>query len=260
MTAPIGIASTLAKPWGSWRPAMTFWDLWGTAARSDNREPIVHLQRILKYRSDAIDLRNVRTVDPEFLRKCLTTNVPHPVHPGEQDPVAFIRTIAREFNLPIDPEMMHQFDEVTHKEAQCALIFIDTRKVLKELKARGYPQGLISNLWGFPVKALFEEDSLGKFIPEENRVYSFVEGYAKPDVELFRRACAKVGKAPQDCLMIGDHLENDILPAIALGMRTVLIDREHNYDPKDVPAETLHIDKMETLLEYLPPLTPQGNG
>ena len=253
MTAPNGIASTIANPWGAWRPKMIFWDLWGTLARSDNREPIVHLQRILKFHTESIDLRNVRTVDPEFLRICLTTNVPHPVRTGEQDPVGFVRAVACPFGLAVEPEMLQQFEEVTHKESQCALIFIDSRKTLKELKARGYNQGLISNLWGFPVKALFEEDSLGKFIPASHRVYSYEEGFAKPDVELFRRACKRVGLAPQDCLMVGDHLENDILPALKLGMRTVLIDREHVYSPSDLPAETLHLDKMELLLEYLPP-------
>ncbi len=252
MTAPVGISLNSPKWELRKLPAVIWWDLWGTIARSDNREPILHLQKILKFHTESIDVKDVRSVDPDFLRVCLTTNVPHPVRHGEQDPVGFIRSVARPFGLTVEPEMVPLFNKVTHKESQCALMFFDTRKVLKELKARGLRNGLISNLWGFPVKTLFEEESLGKFIPPELRVYSFEEGYAKPDVELFRRACLRAGVAPEDCLMIGDHLENDILPAIALGMRTVLIDREHVYRPDQVPEETLHIDKMETLLDYLP--------
>lgn len=250
MTAPNGTALAL----GSWTPKVIFWDLWGTLARSDNREPVLHLQKILKFHSDTIDMRNIDSVDPDFLRKCLTTNVPHPVNAQEQDPAGFMRVVARTFGLPVTSEMMPEFAEVTRKEAQCALTFNDARKVLKLLKARGYVNGLISNLWGFPVKALFEEDSLGELIPERLRVYSFEEGYAKPDMELFRRACERAGVAPEDCLMVGDSFANDILPARALGMRTVLIDREHVYNPSMVPDDVLHIDGMEALLEYLPPV------
>jgi|GEM_PF-566282 FMN phosphatase YigB (HAD superfamily) len=250
MTPSNGIA---IKPWStSEAPKVIWWDLWGTIARSDNREPILHLQRILKLHTDTIDLRNIKSVDPDFLKVCLTTNIPHPNRKGEQDPVGFLRAVARPFNLSVEPEMVPEFSEVTHKESQCVLLFVDSRKVLKKLKAAGFNHGLISNLWGFPVKALFDEESLGKFIPEELRVYSFEEGYAKPDIRLFRRACERAGVKPEDCLMIGDHLENDILPARELGMRTVLIDREHVYSPEEVPADTLHIDKMETLLDYLP--------
>jgi hypothetical protein len=42
MTAPNGTALAL----GSWTPKVIFWDLWGTLARSDNREPVLHLQKI----------------------------------------------------------------------------------------------------------------------------------------------------------------------------------------------------------------------
>lgn len=43
----------------------------------------------------------------------------------------------------------------------------------------------------------------------------------KPDPRLFAIACAQAGVTPQEAVMIGDRLDNDIAPAKAAGMRTV---------------------------------------
>lgn len=45
----------------------------------------------------------------------------------------------------------------------------------------------------------------------------------KPDRKLFEIALEKAGCVPQEALMVGDRLDNDILPAKALGMRTAWI-------------------------------------
>lgn len=39
----------------------------------------------------------------------------------------------------------------------------------------------------------------------------------KPDPKLFTIACAQAGCAPEDAVMIGDRLDNDIAPAKAIG-------------------------------------------
>lgn len=45
----------------------------------------------------------------------------------------------------------------------------------------------------------------------------------KPDLELFRVAIAEAGADPGECLMVGDRMDNDIVPAAALGMATAWI-------------------------------------
>ena len=47
--------------------------------------------------------------------------------------------------------------------------------------------------------------------------------YRKPDVRLFVRVCEDLGVDPADCIMVGDRIDNDVVPAKLLGMRTVLI-------------------------------------
>lgn len=47
-------------------------------------------------------------------------------------------------------------------------------------------------------------------------------GFGKPDPRIFRHALALANCDAQQALMIGDRLDNDVAPAKALGMRTLL--------------------------------------
>ena len=54
-------------------------------------------------------------------------------------------------------------------------------------------------------------------------VTSAEEGVAKPDPGIFRIALNRAGCAPEQAFMIGDRIDNDIVPAKQMGMKTVRI-------------------------------------
>jgi HAD superfamily hydrolase (TIGR01549 family) len=62
-------------------------------------------------------------------------------------------------------------------------------------------------------------------------------GASKPEPELFRWALNKAECVPEEAVMIGDRLDNDIAPAHELGFRTLLVDwlsPEHKiWQPED---------------------------
>lgn len=96
----------------------------------------------------------------------------------------------------------------------------DADKVLRTLRERGYRLGIIAS------QPLGSEQRLARFgLRDYFEVIcsSAEEGVAKPDPELFRRALTRAGCAPADAVMIGDRTDNDVAPAKALGMQTVLI-------------------------------------
>jgi len=73
----------------------------------------------------------------------------------------------------------------------------------------------------------------GKFvidsIPELSHFEVFspkIAGAAKPEFKAFLAVLDKMGVDPEEAVMVGDSLESDILPARAIGMKAVLIDRE----------------------------------
>ncbi len=101
-------------------------------------------------------------------------------------------------------------------------LYPDSRSVLKDLRARGYRLGVISNfdsrlpdvLWNLGVDRYFE------------RVfYSWQIGIAKPDAGIFRHALESVGVSPSQAVHIGDSLEEDAAGAQAAGLHAILLDR-----------------------------------
>ena len=49
------------------------------------------------------------------------------------------------------------------------------------------------------------------------------EGLAKPDPAFFQLALQRAGCLPQEAVMVGDRLDNDILPAKKCGMKTIWV-------------------------------------
>ena len=54
-------------------------------------------------------------------------------------------------------------------------------------------------------------------------VTSAEEGVAKPDPGIFRTALNRAGCTPDQAVMIGDRIDNDIVPAKQMGMKSVWI-------------------------------------
>ncbi len=54
-------------------------------------------------------------------------------------------------------------------------------------------------------------------------IASAEEGVAKPDKKIFEMALNRAGCRPERAMMIGDRIDNDIVPAKKLGMKTIWI-------------------------------------
>lgn len=62
---------------------------------------------------------------------------------------------------------------------------------------------------------------IGKYF--EVVVASAEAGCAKPDLKIFNLALEQAGCEPDEVIMVGDRLDNDIAPAKLLGMKTVWV-------------------------------------
>ncbi len=76
-----------------------------------------------------------------------------------------------------------------------------------------------------------------------------VIGVAKPDKKAFLAVLEKMNAKPEQAAMVGDSLENDILPALELGIKPILIDRKGDIEI-DNPAIT-KISSLKELKKYL---------
>lgn len=86
-------------------------------------------------------------------------------------------------------------------------------------------------------------------------VASAEEGVTKPDKRIFEIAMARAGCKPKEAAMVGDRLDNDIVPANDLGMYTIWI-KQGNWiyaEPKErleYPDWTIRsLDELKELIE-----------
>lgn len=125
----------------------------------------------------------------------------------------------------------------------------DALPTLKKLYER-YHIGIIANQPGGSVKRLREYGLLDYI----SLVYSSTEmGMAKPSPRFFRSALAAANCSPEHALMVGDRLDNDIIPAKSLGMKTVRI-RKGFFQKEEPKSEAQAPDADIYTLEQLIPL------
>src|SRR5205814_985402 len=126
--------------------------------------------------------------------------------------------------------------------------------LLKRMHDRGLLLGLAANQPAETVKHL-DELGIGQYL--QAREVSADHGFRKPDVRLFLRACEQLGVRPEECVMIGDRIDTDIVPARVLGMRTVLFrtGRHREQQPRafdEVPdVEVTTVEELERALDAL---------
>ena len=87
----------------------------------------------------------------------------------------------------------------------------ESRDVLIPLVSH-YPTALVSNFYG-NMPMVLREFQLDMF-------FLHVVDIRKPDPALFRLAIERLNVAPQEILVVGDSMKNDILPAKQCGCRT----------------------------------------
>ena len=98
-------------------------------------------------------------------------------------------------------------------------LYPDTVKCLQILEKK-YHLGIIANQIPGAEKRL-EEMGIRRYF--DLIVSSAEEGIAKPDPGIFRIALTRAGCVPEQAVMIGDRIDNDIVPAKQMGMKTVRI-------------------------------------
>jgi putative hydrolase of the HAD superfamily len=97
--------------------------------------------------------------------------------------------------------------------------FADTVDVLRDLHERNVPVALVSNI-GWDPRPVLRSHGVADYLPV--LVLSDERGVIKPDAAIFELACAELGVAPKQALMVGDNPHADG-GATAIGCRFELV-------------------------------------
>ena len=99
------------------------------------------------------------------------------------------------------------------------VLYPDTKELLQRLSQK-YKIGIIANQ-DFGTEQRLTDFNVHQYI--NLVIASAEEGVAKPDLRIFRIALARADCKPEEAVMVGDRLDNDIIPANKIGMTTVWI-------------------------------------
>lgn len=137
--------------------------------------------------------------------------------------------------LPDDALLTKVFESCTYLPWEK----FDDTTILSELSL---PLGVASNF-----NSTLKEKLNGFFGPIFTDVLVSEEvGVAKPSLEFYKKAIEASGVSPENILYIGDSPKLDVMPAIALSMKPLLIDRDGIF--RDSPYR---LESMNDIVNYL---------
>ncbi len=136
-------------------------------------------------------------------------------------------------NPPTIDELTAECRQVLASET---VLFDDARPMMETLRKNGFTVGLITNGYSSMQGRKLDISGLRPLL--DLAVVSGDEGIRKPDPEIFRRAAARLGVSPADCVYVGDHPYYDLSGATAAGMRVLYVDAFGLHLTTDVPTVT----------------------
>ncbi len=128
------------------------------------------------------------------------------------------------------------------------------RELLADLQNRGLLLGIVANQ-GEATLPKLEAHGLAHFF--QHMGMTGLTGLVKPDVRVFAGAAEALGVEPEECVVVGDRVDNDIFPAKNVGMKAVLFrtGRHRNQMPRshmEIPDATIEtVDELAEALEAL---------
>jgi FMN phosphatase YigB (HAD superfamily) len=124
--------------------------------------------------------------------------------------------------------------------------------ILAEL-SKNYSLGLVSNFYGNLENVCRELDILRYFA---TLVDSTLVGFSKPEPQIFSMALEILGVKPEECLMVGDSYDRDIVPAKSIGCVTVWLHGRSWKEPQTIEKADYCINSLAQLPSLMRKINP----
>jgi HAD superfamily hydrolase (TIGR01549 family) len=203
-------------------------DFWGTLVENGVWSPIKQVKNIL----------NIKLPFPEYVvrmeKAMMTSKV--------KDLKSAFVAVCKEFKLEVNEEKLGQLVGIWNKSWMLAHPYDETIETLKKLKEK-YKVILVANTDNFSI-----EQVIGKFNMEElfdQMFFSYNLGIIKTDENFFKQVLSEMNLNAEDCVVVGDSVQSDVVAAKKGGIKAILIDRRNSRD---------YHPKIKTLMELEPVL------
>ena len=159
------------------------------------------------------------------------------------------KEVLLEFNVEPTPENVLQLSDIWTKTMGQLEFPKEIQKALLDLRSK-YKLGLLTNTDIFSISFVRSKFNIENYF--DRVIMSYDVGVVKPDKEFFQLLLNKLGVEPGECLMVGDNLYNDIVPAKELGMKTLLVDFKNRWEgKKGIETTDIRVASMEDFLNIL---------
>lgn len=194
-------------------------DLWNTLAYNDTpQNPMLLLERKLGVKAE-----DYKKIEKPFMTQKFPSVLDAAKH------------LCEFLGKDADCSMINDLLDIWDKSRMHLAFFPDALPELEKLRQK-YKLALVSNTDCFTMKPFFENGYKKYF---DYLAFSYETGLLKPDPRLFGLVLENLGVKPQEAVMVGDNLKDDVHAAESIGMHAVLIKR----DPKEfkfVPSWVEH--------------------
>ncbi|MCY1014950.1 HAD family hydrolase [Pyxidicoccus sp. MSG2] len=158
---------------------------------------------------------------------------------GSTDRTVFCRRVTEAFpGLGLSPEEL--WDDMSSLLPYLVVPSVGTLALVEDLRKRA-SVAVVSNGSGRVQRAKLHHAGLMHLLPDV--FLSGEVGAEKPDARIFQAALARVDRAPEDVLHVGDDPERDIVGATRLGMATCWVSHGRRW-PHGLPPPTFTVERI----------------
>lgn len=136
-----------------------------------------------------------------------------------QSKYAAYKNFCKNLGLPTTKENVGLLMKIRDEVEARTKLYPFVIPLLKQLRKQGYKIGIASNSSVFVIEIIKKKTDLLDYI--DYPLFSFDVGTIKPDLKIYKELLKMAGCQPEEALMIGDSLENDVLAPKSLGMKAI---------------------------------------
>jgi HAD superfamily hydrolase (TIGR01549 family) len=157
--------------------------------------------------------------------------------------IRYVQAICEEAKISLPPDIQLQIiQNVLHEYSNTYVLFEDVIPLFNQLKSKGIILGIITNA---DKNIAIQIDKLNIRFYTNILITSDQIGVEKPAAPIFLAALEQAKVNASESIYVGDQYKSDILGAIGVGMKPVLIDRY------DVCPEVRDCRRIQSLSEVI---------
>ncbi len=147
-------------------------------------------------------------------------------------------------------ELLGAMDGYAKAIAGWSTVDPEAASVLTLLRERGYRLGLLSNTWWAADWHNADLATHGLASLLDAIVYTSDLPHSKPHRSVFQEVARRLDVRPDECVMIGDRMVDDVSGALEVGMRAIWRKNESGF-PSSIAVPTAEVTRLSELPELL---------